>query len=127
MQTNEVIPITKEEIVPVAQEMRGEGRALTLIHGYRDKEGAAVVSYEYDFGPLVKSYEIRGEEKLPTISHIYDQAAAWPEREINELIGVEFEGLDCSQRLFVPDNMLSGKGQILVTPIAEMKKKNGLE
>ena len=60
-------------------------------------------------------------------SPIYDLAAAWPEREINELIGVTFEGLDCSERLFLPDNMAEEmKGQILVTPLEELRKANGL-
>ena len=45
----------------------------------------------------------------------------------NELIGVTFEGLDCSERLFLPDNMAEEmKGQILVTPLEELRKANGL-
>lgn len=127
MQTNKKILITKEEIVPTAQKMREEGRMLLLIHGHRDTEGAPVVTYDYVVGDVFESYEVRGEEKLPDISDIYDLAAAWPEREINELIGVEFEGLDCSERLFLPDNMNEDmKGQILVTPLEELRKANGL-
>ena len=100
---------------------------LLLIHGHRDTDGTPVITYDYFVGDVFESYEVRGEEKLPDISDIYDLAAAWPEREINELIGVEFEGLDCSERLFLPDNMNEDmKGQILVTPLEELRKANGL-
>ena len=126
MQTNEIISITKDEIIPTAQKMREEGRLLIMIHAHLEKDGTPVINYEYDFGALVKSYEVRGESIVPTISGIYDQAAAWPEREINELLEISFEGLDCSQRLFMPDNLLSGKGQILVKSIDEIRKENGL-
>ena len=125
MQTNETIQITKDEVLSTVQQMKDEDRFLILIHGHREKDGTPVITYDFSFGSLVKSFEVRGEESLPTVSGIYDQAAAWPEREINELIGVTFEGLDCSKRLFMPDNMLSGQDQILVTPIEDLKKANG--
>jgi Ni,Fe-hydrogenase III component G len=126
MQTNQKIELTLDQIVPTAEKMRSEGRLLVLIHGHREKDGTPVVTYVYDDGPNLLSCEIRGQETLPTISHIYDQAAAWAEREINELLGFTFEGLDCSQRLFLPDNLLDGQGQILVTPLNELREKNGL-
>ena len=126
MQSNRIIPISKDQVVPTAQKMWDEGRLLVMIHGYLTKEGEPVVTYDYSMGPCVDSYEVRGEQALPTISHIYSQAAAWPEREINELLGFTFEGLDCSDRLFLPDSMLDGKGQIIVTPIDELKARNGL-
>ena len=122
MQSNETIQITKDEILSTAQQMKDEGRFLILIHGHREKDGTPVISYDFSFGPLVKSFEVRGEESLPTVSGIYDQAAAWPEREINELIGVTFTGLDVSKRLFLPESMLSGQGQIFVTPMEELIK-----
>jgi Ni,Fe-hydrogenase III component G len=56
-----------------------------------------------------------------------DAAAAWAEREINELIGVDFDGLDTSSRLFLPENMLDGKGQITVTSIEQLRRMNGLD
>ena len=126
MQTNQKIELTLDQIVPTAEKMRAEGRLLVLIHGHREKDGTPVVTYDYDDGPNLFSCEIRGEETLPTVSPIYDQAAAWAEREINELLGITFEGLDCSQRLFLPDNLLDGQGQILVTPLNELREKNGL-
>ena len=72
--------------------------------------------------PATERYQTVGEMKLPTISEIYDTAASWPERELNELFGVEFEGLDMSKRLFLPEDMLEeqGKGQIMVTPLSEL-------
>ncbi len=126
MQTNQKIEITKDQVVATAAQMRSEGRLLVMIHGYLEADGTAVVTYDYDDGANLFCYEVRGETTLPSISGIYDQAAAWPEREINELLPITFEGLNCDQRLFLPDNLLDGKGQILVTPLNELREKNGL-
>ena len=124
MQTNKNTMITKDQIVPVAEKMRAEGVQLIMIHGYLDNDGTPVISYEYSMGPMVDSYEVRGESVLPSIEPVYDLAAQWAEREITELIGVTFEGLDTSKRLFMPDNLLEGNGQILVMPLAELRKAN---
>lgn len=126
MQTNEIIPITRDQIVPTAEKMRAEGRLLVLIHGHLESDGTPVVSYDYDDGANLLSCEVRGESSLPTISHIYDAAAAWAEREIHELLPITFEGLDSSQRLFLPDSMLEGQGQITVTSLKDLREKNGL-
>lgn len=126
MQKNEKIMITKDQVVETAERMRSEGRLLVMIHGYLEQDGTPVVTYDYDDGANLFSYEVRGESVLPSIAGIYDQAAAWPEREINELLPISFEGLNCEQRLFLPDNLLDGKGQILVTPLNELREKNGL-
>ena len=63
-----------------------------------------------------------GEQSVPSIADVYDEAARWPELELNELLGIDFEGLDTSKRLFLPENLLEtqGKGQILVTPLKEL-------
>lgn len=126
MQTNQKIEITRDQILPTAQQMRQEGRLLVMIHGHLEKDGTPVVTYDYDNGAELLCYEVRGEGTLPTISGVYDQAAAWPEREISELLPITFEGLNCSDRLFLPDSLLDGKGQILVTPLNELREKNGL-
>ena len=126
MQKNEKIMITKDQVLETAARMRSEGRLLVMIHGYLEQDGTPVVTYDYDDGANLFSYEVRGESVLPSISGIYDQAAAWPEREINELLPISFEGLNCEQRLFLPDNLLDGKGQILVTALNELREKNGL-
>ena len=126
MQTNEIIVITKDQVVPTAEKMRAEGRLLVMVHGHLENDGTPVVSYDYDDGANLLSYEVRGESSLPTISHIYDSAASWAERDINELLPITFEGLDCSQRLFLPDSMLEGQGQITVTTLKDLREKNGL-
>ena len=126
MQENTKISITKDEVLSTAQKMREEKRLLIMIHAFLEKDGTPVVTYDYDDGPNVLTYEVRGERVLPTISGIYSAAAEWAEREINELMDIEFEGLDVSKRLFLPDNLLDGKGQILVTPIDELRRKNKL-
>ena len=112
--------ITPEEVVPVAEQMRKDGKPLAMIHAFLDDEGKGNVSYEYEVDPNIESYTVTGCNKLPTISHIYDLAAEWPEREIMELMDIIFEGVDTSKRLFMPETMLSGQGQILVTPMEKL-------
>ena len=124
MQAYQVISISAAEVLPTAQKMHDAGRMLVMIHGYVDQEGQKVVSYEYATEQGITSYSVSGAEELPTISGVYDAAAAWPERELNELIGMEFTGLDTSSRLFLPDNLLEGEGHILVTPLEELRAKN---
>ena len=122
MQEYKVTQITKDQIVPLAERMKKAGRYLVMIHGYLNKEGQPVVSWDYSVPPAIESYQVVGETKLPSIGEIYDTAATWPERELNELFGLEFEGLDMSKRLFLPEDMLEtqGKGQIMVTPLSEL-------
>ena len=126
MQTNEIIVITGNQVVSTAEKMRGEGRLLVMIHGHLETDGTPVVSYDYDDGANLFSCEVRGESVLPTISHVYDAAAAWAEREISELLPITFEGLDCSRRLFLPEDMLEGQGQITVSTLKDLREKNNL-
>ena len=129
MQEYKRIDIAKDQVVPVAERMKKEGRFLVMIHGFIDKDGQIDISYEYAVDPAIESYHVVGERQLPSIGEIYDTAATWPEREINELFGVEFEGLDMSQRLFLPEDMLEtqGKGHIMVMPLSELVEKNKKE
>ncbi len=120
MQEYKKIQISKEEIVPVAKRMRENKVMLVMIHAFIADDGTANVSYEYEMGKGVESYTVMGEKVLPSISGIYDLAAEWPEREIMELMDITFEGVDASKRLFMPDTMLSGQGQILVTPMDKL-------
>ena len=122
MQEYKVFTIEKDQIVPLAERMRKAGHFLVMIHGFLNKDGQLDVSWDYAVDPAVESYHIVGEMKLPSIGEIFDTAAIWPERELNELFGVEFEGLDMSKRLFLPEDMLEeqGKGQIMVTPLSEL-------
>ena len=126
MQEYKRIEISKDQVVPIAEKMRKAGVGLAMIHGFLNEEGQMDVSYEYSVEPVIESYHVVGETVLPSISEIYDQAAAWPERELNELFSVEFEGLDMSKRLFLPEDMLEtqGKGHIMVTPLSELVEKN---
>ena len=126
MQEYKRIDIGKDQVVPVAERMRKEGRYLVMIHGFINNDGQMDVSYDYAVDPAIESYHVVGETVLPSIGDIYDTAATWPERELNELFAVEFEGLDTSKRLFLPEDMLEtqGKGQIMVMPLSELVEKN---
>lgn len=126
MQEYKKFVIEKDQIVPTAERMRKAGYLLTMIHAFIDKDGKMDISWDYSVEPVVESYHVTGEMKVPSIGEIYDTAATWAERELNELLGIEFEGLDTSQRLFLPEDMLEdqGKGQIMVTPLSELRAKN---
>lgn len=120
------IKIEKDQIVPIAEKMRKNGIYLAMIHAFIDKEGQMNISWDYAVDPIVESYYVVGETRVPSIGEIYETAATWPETELFELLGIEFEGLDTSKRLFLPEDMLEtqGKGQILVTPLKELVEKN---
>ena len=126
MQEYKKTVITKDQVVPIAEKMRKAGNALVMIHGFIDNDGQMDVSWDYAVDPAIESYHVIGETVLPSIGEIYDTAATWPERELNELFAIEFEGLDVSQRLFLPEDMLEtqGKGQIMVMPLSELRQKN---
>jgi hypothetical protein len=126
MQEYKKIVISKDQIVPIAEKMRKEGRLLVMIHGFINEEGLMDVSWDYAVDPVIESYHVVGETSFPSIESIYDVAAAWPERELNEIFAIEFEGLDTSKRLFLPEDMLEtqGKGQIMVMPLSELREKN---
>ena len=126
MQEYKRIDSGKDQIVPVAERMRKAGDYLVMIHAFIDKEGRMDISWDYAVDPAIESYHVVGEMKVPSVGEIYDTAATWPERELNELFGIEFEGLDVSKRLFLPEDMLEtqGKGQIMVTPLKELVEKN---
>ena len=127
MQEYKRIDIGKDEILPLAERMRKEGRYLVMIHAMINKDGQPDISWEYAVDPVVESYHVVGETTVPSIGEIYCEAATWPEREVNELFGITFEGLDVSQRLFLPEEMLDpqGKGQIMVMPMSELLERNG--
>lgn len=123
MQEYKKISITKDEVVPTALRMRQAEVPLAMIHGFVNDEGEPDISYEYEIPNGIESYTVVGEWTLPSISEIYDKAAEWPEREIMELMPMTFDGVDTSQRLFMPDTMIDGQGQILITPMEELIAK----
>lgn len=114
--------ISKSMIPEIAKKMKGNGCSIVVITGYTDKEGKPVVAYSYDVDGEVKTYKCTGEWKVPSITDIYGTAAEWFEEEISELMGVEFEGLNKKGRLFLPEEF-DGSGQIIVSPLSELRKK----
>lgn len=116
--------ITADELPIIAQRMRDEQRPLAMIHGHVDKEGKNVLHYDFDMGETIESYVLEDVTSVPSLVSIYDAMAAWPETELTELMGIKFTGLDISHRLFMPDNLLSGEGHIIVTPLSELRAKN---
>ena len=129
MQEYKRIDISKDQIVPIAERMRKENRYLVMIHAFINTEGQVDISWDYAVDPAVESYHVVGETTVPSIGEIYDVAATWPERELNELFNIQFEGLDTSKRLFLPEDMLEtqGRGQIMVTHLSELVEKNRKE
>jgi len=124
MQPYTKLEITPEAIVEKARSMREAGITLVMIHAHREKDGAHTVCYEYAVGAGIESYQCSlpaGKNTLPSISAIYDAAAAWPEKEIEELLELRFEGLDMPGRLFLPEDMFEEQGQILVTPLKDLR------
>lgn len=126
MQEYKKITITKDQVVPIAERMRKEGHFLMMIHAFVDKDGQMDVSWDYAVNPAIESYHVVGETTFPSLGDIFDTSATWPERELNEIFDLQFEGLDMSKRLFLPEDMLEtqGKGHIMVTPLSELREKN---
>ena len=114
MQEYKRIDISKDQVVPVAERMRKQNVYLVMIHAFVNKEGLLDVSWDYAVDPAIESYHVVGETVLPSVG---------------ELFGIEFEGLDMSQRLFLPEDLLEtqGRGQIMVTPLSELVEKNRKE
>lgn len=113
--------IRNDEVVKIAEKMKMEKYQLTVITGYADKEGKPVISYSYDVGGNIQTYKLTGDETIPSITGVYGAAAEWFEEEIAELMGIEFEGLDKKDRLFLPEEF-DGSGQIIVSSLSELAK-----
>ena len=54
---------------------------------------------------------------------VYEHRFTAPEAKEGRRFLLEFEGLDVSKRLFLPEDFLDGKGHILVTPLSELVDK----
>ena len=59
------IDISKDEILPLAERMKKEGRYLVMIHGLINKDGQPDVSWDYAVDPIVESYHVVGETSFP--------------------------------------------------------------
>jgi NADH:ubiquinone oxidoreductase 27 kD subunit len=113
--------VKKDQLVPTVKKMLEEKRRLVIMNGYIDKEGNNVIAYNFDIDGDVKTYLCRGYDVLPSITPMYGGSAQWCEEEICEMMPIQFEGLEKSGRLFLPEEF-DGSGQILVMPLSELKK-----
>lgn len=123
MHKGEIKEIKREELLPLAEKFFKEKRRLVIMNGYVDKQNNNVIAYNFDIDGNIVTYLCRGYDWLPSLTPIYKGSAQWCEEEICEMMPVEFTGLDKSGRLFLPDDF-DGTGQILVTPLSELKKEN---
>lgn len=113
--------ISKNEIRSISKEMKDKGNTIVAITSYLDDEKKPVITYSYDANGDIKSFKCIGESRVLSITDIYGTAAEWFEEEINELMGIEFEGLEVKNRLFLPDEF-DGSGEIIVSSLSELKK-----
>lgn len=116
------IYINSDELLSLVEKMFKEKRRLVIMNGYVDKEGKNVVAYNFDIDGELVTYILKGYDSLPSITSIYGGSAQWCEEEICEMMPIEFEGLEKSGRLFLPDDF-DGSGQILVMPLSDLKKQ----
>lgn len=116
------IEIKKENLLEEVQRMLSTKRRLLMINGYINDEKQNVIAYNFDVNGDVRTYLVKGEFVLPTITTIYSESARWAEEEIEEMMNIKFEGLNRSGRLFLPEEFKDGEGQILVMPLDELKK-----
>lgn len=116
-----ITEIRDEELIPLAEKMYKEKCRLVIVNGYMDKEGKCVVAYNFDVNGNLDTYLCKGYNKLPSLTQIYKGTAQWCEEEICEMMPMDFERLEKSGRLFLPDDF-DGTGQILVLPLSELKK-----
>ena len=54
MQVFKAIEITGDQVVPLAERMRKEGRMLVMIHGYIQPDGRSHISWDYEVGDTVE-------------------------------------------------------------------------
>ncbi|MEG0296353.1 MAG: NADH-quinone oxidoreductase subunit C [Clostridium sp.] len=118
--------VIKEEInikrlQEIIKESKESGGRLVALNGYVDEEKNNVLVYTLEFEASRKTYFVRGENNVPTITRIY-RGAEWFEEEIEEMMPIKFEGLERKGRLFLPEEFSVGEGQILIMPLDELKK-----
>ena len=100
--------------------IKSDGR-LVCINGYINEEEQMVVIYTIEHDEVREILKLENQREIPTSTSIYI-GAAWFEEEIEEMMPVKFIGLKRSGRLFLPDELKSGEGKILVLPLNELKK-----
>lgn len=69
-----------------------------------------VIYHIVDGGTVVNVRVVlqQGDARLPTLTEVYPGAALY-EREVNELMGIEFEGHPSMDRLILPEQWPQGK------------------
>lgn len=113
--------ISKEILISKVQKVRDKGGRLVAINGYINKDKNNVVVYTVEYDNVRNHYHIIGENIIPTLTTIY-KGAQWFEEEIQEVMPVKFDGLESSERLFLPEEFKDGEGQILIMSLDELKK-----
>ena len=84
----------------------------------------SMYSVLYENGLIPHPYYGTNEKELTALSRnettFYTEVQIPDEICAREFVELTFEGLDTSKRLFMPDTMLDGQGQILVTPMDDL-------
>ena len=125
MVQNEIVEIKIEELIPLAEKFLKEERRLVIMNGYVDVNGENVIAYNFDIDGHIRTYLLKGEKVVPSLTPLFAGSAQWCEEEICEMMEMKFEGLEKSGRLFLPEDF-DGTGQILVIPLNELREKNNL-
>lgn len=113
--------IEKDKLLNELETNIKSGGRLVCINGYINEEEQMVVIYTIEHDEVREILKLENQREIPTSTSIYI-GAAWFEEEIEEVMPVKFIGLKRSGRLFLPDELKSGEGKILVLPLNELKK-----
>lgn len=113
--------IEKDKLLNELETNIKSGGRLVCINGYINEEEQMVVIYTIEHDEVREILKLENQREIPTSTSIYI-GAAWFEEEIEEMMPVKFIGLKRSGRLFLPDELKSGEGKILVLPLNELKK-----
>ena len=113
--------IEKDKLLNELETNIKSGGRLVCINGYINEEEQMVVIYTIEHDEVREILKLEDQREIPTATSIYI-GAAWFEEEIEEMMPVKFIGLKRSGRLFLPDELKSGEGKILVLPLNELKK-----
>ena len=108
MNDNNVMEVSKEDVIPVLQHLKSTGRfdffmQMTAVD-YPNREKRFDVVYELfssrDFSRLRIKTQLGENESIPTAQYIW-KAADWFERETYDMYGIRFEGHPNLKRLLV--------------------------
>ena len=104
-----LVEITKEQILPTAQNMLHEGYRFVTATCVSTGEGGFDVLYHYDKDLEMRNYRVKvqKEEEIPSISRIYF-CSVLVENEMKELFGLNVSGIaiDYGGHLLLSDEEL---------------------